>query len=84
MLAIYVNAGHTASGNPKRGWFIADDNGTFIDFVDEGYYGDPGALIHAGYENIERTVRMDVTGSTYRDGLRLGKERVLKTKTVRG
>jgi len=84
VLAIYISAGHSTSGNPKRGWFIADDSGNFIDFVDEGYRGDPGALDHAGYEDIERTPRMDVTGSTYRDGIRLGKERILKTKTVRG
>lgn len=84
MLAIYINGGHSASGNPKRGWVIADDAGNFTDFVDEGYRGDPGALIHAGYEGIERTPRMDVTGSTYHDCLRLGRERILKTKSVRG
>ena len=24
-LAIYINAGNSTSGNPKRGWIIADD-----------------------------------------------------------
>ena len=68
-LAIYINAGNSTSGNPKRGWLIADDNGVFINFVDQGYEG-VSALASAGYANIPRTSRIDVAPSTYRDAYR--------------
>jgi hypothetical protein len=68
-LAIYINAGNSTSGNPKRGWIIANDDGIFINFVDEGYEG-VGALKTAGYANIPRTSRIDVTPSTYKDAYR--------------
>jgi hypothetical protein len=68
-LAIYIDAGHSVSGNPKRGWIIADDDGAFINFVDEGYEG-VSALASAGYGNLPRTSRIDVKPSTYRDAYR--------------
>jgi hypothetical protein len=79
-LAIYINAGNSTSGNPKRGWLIADDNGAFINFVDEGYEG-VGALASAGYANLPRTPRIDVTPSTYRDACRQAS--VIKTSRRR-
>lgn len=66
-LAIYINAGHTPTGNPKRGWIITDcETGEFVDFVDEGYLG-RAALKKEGYENIVETGRMDVSNSTYKE-----------------
>ena len=70
MLAVYIAAKNSPNGNPQRGWLIADDDGNFIDFVDEGYYGDPGALRHAGYEDIARTPRIEVSRSTYHEAYR--------------
>lgn len=69
MIAIYVDAGHTTSGNPKRGWIITDASGTFTDFVDEGYDG-RGALRLKGYSGIAETARIDVKPSVYRDLLK--------------
>ena len=65
MLAIYIDAGHTVSGNPKRGWIITDDQGNFTDFVDEGYAGH-SAVKEAGYD-CPSTPRLEVAGSVYRD-----------------
>jgi len=69
-LAIYINAGHNRNGNPRRGWIIADDDGSFIDFVDEGYQGTE-ALRQSGYGNVTpTTTSIDVTPSVYRDAYR--------------
>ena len=68
-LAIKINAGNDRNGNPRRGWIIADDNGSFINFVDEGYSG-VGALTVAGYANLPRTEAIDVTPSTYSSAYR--------------
>jgi hypothetical protein len=68
-LAIYINAGNSTSGNPKRGWLIADDNGAFINFVDEGYEG-RSALARAGYGNVPQTSRIEVKPSTYQEAYR--------------
>ena len=72
-LAIYIGTNNSTSGNPKRGWIIADDNGVFINFVDEGYSG-VGALAAAGYAKLPRTSRIDVTPGTYRDAYRQSQE----------
>lgn len=65
MLAIYINAGRTPSGNPKRGWIIVNDDGECIDFVDEGYVGI--SALRKKYPNTPSTGRLDVTKSTYND-----------------
>lgn len=65
MLAIYIDAGNDRNGNPKRGWIIAEDDGQFKDFVDEGY-GGIGNL-RAQYGNIASTQRIEVAKSVYRD-----------------
>ena len=72
MLAIYISAGNDVNGNPRRGWLITDDiMGDFTDFIDEGYYGDPGGLYrHPEYKGIPRTPRINVTPSTYREAKR--------------
>ena len=70
MLAIYVKTKHSPNGNPRRGWFIADDSGDFVDFVDEGYEGHV-ALMNAGYRGITQTQQaIDVLPAVYREGLR--------------
>jgi hypothetical protein len=80
MLAIYIDAGHSTSGNPRRGWIIADDQGNFISFVDEGYEG-RSALDRGGYRNLAATPRIEVKPSVYRDAYRQsysGVERAMK------
>ena len=70
MLAIYIKTKHSPNGNPRRGWFISDDSGDLIDFVDEGYEGH-AALIQAGYQGITQTQQaIEVVPSVYRDGIR--------------
>jgi hypothetical protein len=69
-LAIHINAGRDRNGNPRRGWIIADDGGSFIDFVDDGYQG-AGALRQSGYGSVtQTTTSIDVTPSVYRDAYR--------------
>ena len=65
MIAIYIDAGHTTSGNPKRGWIITNPDGNFIDVVDEGYLG-RAALTEAGYD-CASTPRLEVANSVYQD-----------------
>jgi hypothetical protein len=68
-LAIKINAGNDKNGNPRRGWIITDDNGSFINFVDEGYSG-VVALTVAGYANLPRTETIDVIPATYKSAYR--------------
>ena len=66
MLAIYIDAGHDRNSNPKRGWIIADQDGAFTDFIDEGYEG-KASLARGGYGNVPSTQRIEVAKSVYRD-----------------
>jgi hypothetical protein len=69
-LAIHIDAGRDKNGNPRRGWIIADDGGSFIDFVDEGYQG-AGALRASAYSLVTpTTVTIEVPPSVYRDAYR--------------
>ena len=36
-MLIKVNAENTATGNPRRGWILVNDEGNFVRFFDEGY-----------------------------------------------
>ena len=65
-LAIYIDAGRDKNGNPKRGWLIADEDGAFTDFVDEGFDG-KAALARASYGNVPSTQRIEVAKSVYKD-----------------
>jgi hypothetical protein len=65
MLAIHIDAGHSSNGNPRRGFIIADDNGNFVDFVDESFIG-RSALAQAGYASIASTAsRIEVPAKVY-------------------
>ena len=75
MLAIYIDAGHSTNGNPRRGWIITDDSGSFIDFVDEGYEG-KAALSRAGYAEYPPTPRIEVAAKVYRELKRDAERRV--------
>ena len=82
MLAIHIATENDTNGNPRRGWFIADDNGDFVDFVDEGYMG-TGAL-EAGYGDIVRTsAKIAVKPSVYREALQAVKDVSGQTKRRR-
>jgi len=66
MLAIYIDAGRDRNGNPKRGWIIADQDGAFTDFIDEGYEG-KSSLARGGYGNVPSTQKIEVAKSVYND-----------------
>jgi hypothetical protein len=69
MLAVHIASENDTNGNPRRGWFIADDNGDYVDFVDEGYMGS-GALAEAGYPDITKTsAKISVKPSVYREAI---------------
>jgi hypothetical protein len=65
ILAVYIDAGRTTNGNPRRGWIIFGQNGEFIEFVDEEYLGS-SALDRAGFKGIHSTGRIPTTASIYR------------------
>ena len=65
-LAIYIDAGNTTNGNPRRGWLITDSDGQFETFVDEGYEG-VGSLRLGGYDRLPRTPKIAVTPAVYKD-----------------
>jgi hypothetical protein len=86
LLAIYINAGNTGSGNPRRGWIITNSDGEFIDFVDEGYEGN--AALKAVYPTAVATSSIKVDPSVYRDAYRhsygaLDKQAKRENKLVR-
>ena len=65
MIAIYINAGNSTNGNPRRGWIITNNDGEFIDFVDEDYAG-TGALRTSAYPNAVSTPVIKVEPSVYK------------------
>jgi len=70
MLAIYIKTINDKNGNPRRGWIIADHNGDFISFVDEGYQG-KAALVSSGYGNVTSTASaLEVMPSVYNTAYR--------------
>ena len=78
-LAIYMNAGHTTNGNPRRGWLIVEPrSGEWIDFVDEGYAGN--ASLTNNYPHATATQRMDITPGQYREFLRFAREQAARHK----
>lgn len=78
-LAIYVNAGHTPSGNPKRGYYIVDNNtGDPVDFVEEGYSGK--AVLTKAYPEIGITPRIEITNREYRELVQWGKNQAERHK----
>jgi hypothetical protein len=80
MLAIHIVTENDTNGNPRRGWFITDDNGDFVDFVDESYMG-ASALADAGYGDIVRTsAKIAVKPSVYRQAIQATKDVVGQTK----
>jgi hypothetical protein len=67
-LALPLDAGHTHSGNPRRGWLILDSDGNTLAFVDEGYDG-PAALRKL-YPSIAVGPTIVTNPKTYRTLLR--------------
>ena len=69
MLAVHIASENDTNGNPRRGWFITDDHGDFVDFVDEGYMGN-GALTEAGYPDfVQTSAKISVKPSVYREAV---------------
>ena len=66
MLAVHLNAGNDANGNPRRIFVILDDQARVLDAVEEGYEGVSGALKNAGYEGIAVSPRFDTTPAEYK------------------
>lgn len=76
-IAIYLEAGHDVNGNPRRGWAIVHrTTGSLIDFVDEGYRGNP-ALTRVYPEAVEGP-SFTVTPGQYRDLRRFEREQEKK------
>ena len=83
MLAIYIDAGRDRNGNAKRGWIIADSEGAFTDFIDEGSLG-KAALAQSGYGNVPSTQRIEVAKSVYRDAYHHAYDKLPSNRSQRG
>jgi hypothetical protein len=65
-LAVKLNAGHDANGNPRRGWAVIDlKTGDMVDFVDEGYRG--RAALERVYPRVLLGPEFPTTPATYRE-----------------
>lgn len=65
MIALYLDAGNDKNGNPRRGWLLVSSDGTFYDFVDEGYSGH--SALRQQYPNVVSTERIPTTPAFYRE-----------------
>lgn len=71
--AVKVNAGHSATGNPRRGWVIIDHRtGDMLDFVDEGYLG--RAALTRTYPEAVEGPELTVTPLQYRELVSFGED----------
>lgn len=71
--AVKVNAGHSTTGNPRRGWVIIDHrSGDMLDFVEEGYRG--REALTRTYPEAVMGPELQVTPGQYRDLVRFGEE----------
>lgn len=76
-LAIKVNAGHDANGNPRRGWAtINPRTGDMVDFVDEGYKG--SSALRSECPKCVEGPEFQVTPGEYRDLKKFARERSKK------
>jgi len=66
MLAVHLNAGNDANGNPRRVLVVLDEQANVLDVVEEGYEGVSGALKNAGYEGIPVSPRLETTPAEYK------------------
>lgn len=79
-ISIHLNAGHTASGNPRRLYLVVDcETGMAIDAVDEGYQG-TGALDEAGYGDAVRGPDIVTTPAEYKTLLKWASEHGARAK----
>lgn len=63
-VAVKVNAGNDANGNPRRGWIVYGVTGRYLGFVDEGY-NDRGLREKHGI-NVVELGTMATTPGEYR------------------
>lgn len=68
VFAVKIDAGNDRNGNPRRGWLIYDNLGSFWGFVDEGYYGH-SALKECCPKAVELCT-IPTTPGVYRDAMK--------------
>jgi len=70
---VKINAGHSTSGNPRRGWVVMDiRSGNVIDFVDEEYRGH--SALTRRYPHAVEGVELEVVPKEYRQLLKVQKK----------
>lgn len=57
-VAMKIRAPQDSNGNPRRGWAIYDEEGYYLGFIDEGYYGDQRLGSIMGIERGRDTGRL--------------------------
>lgn len=65
MLVQRLKAKNDINGNPRRIWVNYDDEGAFIDVIDEGYGGMPAKL-----RGLPQLPEMNITITEYNDWLK--------------
>ena len=65
-MLIRVVAQNTTTGNPRRGWVYVDNNGDYVSFIDEVYYGSQPIeqFVKAGEKE---TITLNITPKQYND-----------------
>lgn len=64
-IAIYLDAGHTTSGNPRRVFVVIDEQANVVDTIDEGYEG--VQALYKRHGKIPVTGRFDTSAREYRE-----------------
>ena len=65
-MLIRVVAQNNASGNPRRGWVLVNDNGNYVAFIDEGYFGSQ-AIEQFVKTGEKETITLNITPKQYND-----------------
>lgn len=62
--AVKIEADNDRNGNPRRGWLVYDQTGTYAAFVDEGYRGEQA--LRAEFSNVTVLTHVPTSASYYR------------------
>lgn len=67
-----ISTTNDSNGNPRRGWWLSDENGTLIGFVDYGHHGSFQREIADLSESAVELVPCSVTPADYKQAAAIG------------
>lgn len=68
MISILLDAGHDINGNPRRVWVVLDEDGSFVETIDEEYLG--SSAVSKKYPNVILGPTFKTTAKEYRSLLK--------------